>query len=102
MAQQGPNTQFGCKTVNNRVDMSRACRYTYNNPRAFAAAPFWGNAYSWSCSVLSLNVAADLVGSSATVIPLGGVDVQKYCSVTYPGSRAVVVDPNSNGGWRCQ
>jgi hypothetical protein len=93
----GSDTVLGCKTVNHSVDMNQACRYTYNNPNAFATSPFGGNAFSWSCRVTVLSVPA-----GATFNNLGGVDVQKYCSTTYPGSRAVVVNPNSDGGWRCQ
>jgi len=93
----GGDTILGCKTVNHSVDMDQACRYTYNNPNAYADSPFTGNAYSWSC-----RVAVYTFPTSVTFNNLGGVDVQRYCSTVYPGSRAVVVNPNSTGGWRCQ
>lgn len=80
------------------VDMNQACRYTYNNPAAWAdfMNPF--DAHSWVCEIASATIG---IPPSVTISVLGGVDVQKYCTITRPGSRAVVVAQNAYG-WRCR
>ncbi len=81
------------------ISMVQACRYTYNNPTAYALFVQASNPFSWYC----VEPSSVMIGlpPSVTVVNLGGVDVQKYCSITYPGSRAVIVAWNAYG-WRCQ
>jgi hypothetical protein len=80
------------------VNMSQACKYTYNNPSLYADYGNYWNPFSWYCVSWSVTLS---VPPSYTYTPVGGVDVQKYCSITYPGSRAVIVTWNVSG-WRCQ
>jgi hypothetical protein len=85
-------------TTDYGVSMNQACKYTYNNPSLFADYGNYWNPFSWYCVSWSLTVS---LPPSWTYTPVGGVDVQKYCSITYPGSRAVVVAWNAYG-WRCR
>ena len=65
------------------VNMSQACKDTYNDSGSWAA--FWNpwNPYSWYCSHLE--------GPYPPVYRWqGGVDIQKYCNKHYPGSKATV------------
>lgn len=76
------------------VDATQACHDTYNYSQIYAVWGYYYNTYSWQCMVIQWTpyIQGILVGAP---------DFQKYCSITYPGSRAVMVTPDSNG-WRCR
>jgi hypothetical protein len=82
------------------VDMTQACRYTYGRYDAGARYLNVINPFSWTCGY-SLWTASFPPAASWQWVTLGGVDVQRYCSITYPGSRAVLVVWSALG-WRCQ
>jgi hypothetical protein len=69
------------------VNMQRACQYTYNDSMAYANTLNLSSPYSWYCY-------HERLGYPYEWWYLGGVDVQKYCSITYPGSVATVA-----GSW---
>jgi hypothetical protein len=69
------------------VNMQRACQYTYNDSMAYANTLNVLSPYSWYCY-------HERLGYPYEWWYLGGVDVQKYCSITYPGSVATVA-----GSW---
>ena len=80
------------------VNMTQACRYTYNGPQYWADFNNWSNPFSWVCRQNSYTVS---IPPAVTITTVGGVDVQKYCTIAYPGSRAVVAVWNAYG-WRCR
>ena len=80
------------------VSMNQACRYTYGGSQYWADFNNWFSPFSWVCRQNSYTFS---IPPAVTVTTVGGVDVQKYCSITYPGSRAVVVAWNAFG-WRCR
>jgi hypothetical protein len=80
------------------ISMTQACRYTWGGPQYWADFNNPFNPYSWVCRQNSYTVGFP---PSVTVTTVGGVDVQKYCTITYPGSRAVIVSWNAYG-WRCR
>jgi hypothetical protein len=82
------------------INMTQACRYTYNGSQYWADFNNYYSPFSWICWQNTYTVGFPS-GVSVTVSPVGGVDVQKYCTITYPGSRAVVVAWNAYG-WRCR
>src|SRR5437867_3588429 len=63
------------------VNPTQACRYTYNYSSVVAMANYYYNPFSWTCYSYSFSIPWGV-----TYNPLGGVDMQKYCSITYPGS----------------
>jgi hypothetical protein len=65
------------------INMNRACQYTYNDSMAYANTLNLWSPYSWYCY-------HERLGYPYEWWYLGGVDVQKYCSITYPGSAATV------------
>ena len=69
------------------VNMQRACQYTYNDSMAYANTLNLLSPYSWYCY-------HERFGYPYEWWYLGGVNVQKYCSITYPGSVATVA-----GSW---
>jgi hypothetical protein len=77
------------------MNMDVACHYTYGGSQYGAAFYSPTNPFSWVCRHISFNT-----GSFGMIVD-GGVDMQKYCSITYPGSRAVIVSWNV-WGWRCR
>jgi hypothetical protein len=84
--------------TNYGINVNTACHYTYNGPQYWADFTWPTNPFSWVCRVNTYTVGAP---PSATVATAGGVDFQKYCNITYPRSRAVIVYWNV-WGWRCQ
>jgi hypothetical protein len=84
--------------TNYGINANVACHYTYNGPQYWADFTWPTNPFSWVCRYNSYTVSAP---PSATITTAGGVDFQKYCNITYPRSRAVIVSWNVYG-WRCQ
>lgn len=82
--------------VNHNVNYSQACKDTYNDGYAVARSTA-----SWQ-SPLSNYCVHVHAGSPFNNWILGGANVQQYCSIAFPGSRAVVINWNSTDGWKCQ
>jgi hypothetical protein len=76
------------------VDATQACHDTYNYAQIYAVWGNYNNTYSWECMVI-------LWTPVIQGITVGAPNFQKYCSITYPGSQAVMVSSDSNG-WRCR
>ena len=74
------------------VDLDQACRYSWNRPDLWAFSFQPTSPYNTTCVV---------IGLSALGGGIGGVDMQKYCTITQEHSRAVVVS-QSMWGWRCR
>ena len=70
-----------------RVDMNVACHEMYNDYQSVGLTNMLWSPYSWACYHLQ-------VGWPFAFYVEGGVDVQNYCSITYPGSVATVA-----GAW---
>jgi hypothetical protein len=70
------------------VNPNTVCSEQYSGA---TGASFW----SWSPYALYCYQAGVSFPWGATITPLGGLDVQAFCSRWYPGSRAVV-----GPGWR--
>jgi hypothetical protein len=80
------------------VNALQACRDTYavshyHYTNIYVGYTSFSNPNSWNCTYQSAPGMARR--------PLGAPNFQDYCSVAYPGSRAVVASRNING-WRCQ
>ena len=83
------------------INVAQACVYTYNNPAMQADVASFSNPYSWYCEQPSHTVGVPL-GFSNTYTAVGGVNLQLYCTKTYPGSKAVLVKTFPAAfGWRC-
>lgn len=83
-----------------KINVTQACRYTYNNYSAWADYVNYGNPFSWVCRVNSYSASVP-AGVGVTVTTLGGVDMQKYCNVAHRGTKAVIVTWNAFG-WKCR
>lgn len=82
------------------INMNVACHYTYNGPQYSADFYNFADPFSWNCRTTSWSAGVPS-GVSVTNSSVGGVDIQKYCGLTYRGSRAVIVYWNA-WGWRCR
>ena len=65
------------------VNMQQACKDTYNDSRSQAAYTNPWSPYSWYCSHIQVPYPPQYYWQ-------GGVNVQKYCTIHYPGSAAIV------------
>ncbi|MER6284445.1 hypothetical protein [Streptomyces sviceus] len=80
------------------ISVNQACKYTYNTPSTWADSINLADPFAWVCR---MNTYTATLPPAVQVVSLGGVDMQKYCSITYPGSRAVIVSWNAYG-WKCR
>jgi hypothetical protein len=84
------------------VNMTQACSdtYTISYPYVdmYASYTSFSNPYSWNCwkGYIQWQPYPMMQFVSA-----GAPNLQEYCSIAYPGSRAVLVSYNVNG-WSCQ
>ena len=76
------------------INTTLACHDTYNNKYASWIAVYanFSNPYSWECVAWFGGYYFE---------DFGPPNFQAYCSITYPGSEAVLVSYDANG-WRCQ
>lgn len=84
----------------NGTAATQACNYTYTLPNGTTMFALWpAGAYTWDCAAyLYIPYPYNYWFRFEN---FGAPDLQKYCSITYPGSRAVRVSAGSNG-WDCQ
>jgi len=86
------------------VNANQACSdtYTVSNYHYFniyAGYTSFSNPYSWNCTEDFIDESAPGIG--LRFVQVGAPDFQEYCSIAYPGSKAVLVSYDVNG-WRCQ
>jgi hypothetical protein len=82
--------------TNYGVNANQACRDTYAVSHYHYTniyAGYTSSSNSWNCTYQS--------APGMGLHHLGAPNFQAYCSIAYPGSRAVIVSHNLNG-WRCQ
>ncbi len=80
------------------INMTQACRYTHGHYDVESAWISFGNPFSWVCRQKTISYG---IPGGISFTTIGGVDVQKYCSTTHRGSRAVLVAHNI-AGWQCR
>lgn len=78
------------------VDEQRACQMQYGGPQYYPVNKFRG-AYGWMCYYNTYGVPL-----AVTVTPVGGLNMQAYCSKVYPGSRALVPNWWQPAQWACR
>lgn len=81
------------------INMSKACKYSNDNDR-FSYANTYNifSASSWYCYHQRIGVPYEFWFQ-------GGVDIQRYCSIEHPGTRAVNerrVSPYPAYAWACR
>jgi hypothetical protein len=85
------------------INVDRQCQDQYHGYFYRGVAYNRNNPFSWVCGYASHSLTIGYPwGASYTIsiTPVGGVDMQAYCSRYYPGSRAILVNWTSTG-WRC-
>ncbi len=85
--------------LNYQSQYTDACRLQNNNPAAFARNPAWGNAYNWTCGVLSYSAGIP-AGVSVTYQTISGLDMRSYCRVKF-GMNVGLSTPANKYGWYC-
>jgi hypothetical protein len=83
-------------STNYSVDESQACKMQYGGPQ-YVAMDVYGGPYGWVCYSVSYSFPWGV-----TLNPVGGLNLQAYCSSLHPGSRAVLVWPYGALNWVCQ
>jgi hypothetical protein len=79
------------------VDEAATCRMQYNGPQYFAGSYILQGSSAWTCYSPSFGLPL-----AFTATPVGGIDMQKYCSTTHPGSKAVVPVAWRPMQWACR
>jgi hypothetical protein len=93
MASMGILASAAQASTDHSVNIVQACNEQHGYANGYSG---WGGPYGIVCLVWSFSIPWGL-----TATPVGGLNIQAYCTRHYPGSRAVLTWWSPNG-WVCR